>query len=58
MSNLSDQANEVYIKISSEWGAFRRWLARRPLTGFWCAVAGGLAVGWVARWAAKGLGLI
>jgi hypothetical protein len=30
MTRITDQANEVYIKISGEWGGFRRWLSAHP----------------------------
>lgn len=37
-------------KFDQEWGAFRKWLAAHPLTGFWCAiVAGALAATFVAH---------
>lgn len=45
MSRLTDQANEAYLKISNEWGAFRRWLALHPLTGAWSAFGLGVIIG-------------
>lgn len=39
----------LYHKVTVEWGGFRRWLALHPLTGFWCALAGGAVLGWASR---------
>lgn len=46
MSSLDD-AKALYAKADTEWGGFRRWLALHPLTGFWCAMAGGAVLGWI-----------
>lgn len=34
-------SQQVKEKIDSEWGTFRRWIARNPLTGFWTGNATG-----------------
>lgn len=40
----------VSTKAVTEWGAFRRLIATRPLTGFWCGVALGAAAGTFVTW--------
>lgn len=40
---------ELRAKFDMEWGVFRRILAAHPLTGFWCALAVGTALGWFAH---------
>lgn len=40
---------ELKAKFESDWGAFRRFIASNPLTGFWLGVAGGVIGGAVLR---------
>lgn len=40
----------VRDKYENEWGAFRRFIAAHPLTGFWCGVAAGFAMRTVLGW--------
>jgi hypothetical protein len=40
----------VREKYEHEWGAFRRFIASRPLTGFWCGVAAGFGLRIVLGW--------
>lgn len=36
------------LKFDAEWGAFRRFIAANPLTGFWTGVAAGAAAVFIA----------
>jgi hypothetical protein len=38
---MSDSSNGGF---NAQWGAFRKWIAKHPLTGFWVGVAGGVGV--------------
>lgn len=51
MSNIEQSA-------SAKWGAFRKFIAANPLTGFWIGVALGAFAGGVAKIALHGLGVI
>lgn len=44
----AEQAEEIYQKIAAEWGAWRRFIARRPLTATWIMFGIGSALGWLA----------
>lgn len=40
---------ELKAKFDSEWGAFRKYIAAHPLTGFWAGVVVGVIAGGLAR---------
>ncbi len=40
---------ELKAKFETEWGAFRKWIAANPLSGFWTGVAAGVVGGAVLR---------
>lgn len=37
-------STELKAKFDQEWGAFRKFIAAHPLTGFWLGVAAGAAI--------------
>lgn len=39
---------ELREKFDTKWGAFRRFIAANPLTGFWAGVGAGLVLGYIA----------
>lgn len=46
-AQLRSKADELAAKFSTEWGVFRRFVASRPLTGFWFGVAIGVGLGYL-----------
>lgn len=42
-------SSELKAKFDTQWGAFRRFIAANPLTGFWCGVAAGVLGGALLR---------
>lgn len=40
---------ELKEQFDTRWGAFRKFIAANPLTGFWCGVAAGVIGGAVLR---------
>lgn len=44
MTDLRNQPG-AFDKAQARWGAFRRFLAARPLSGFWTGVALGALAG-------------
>lgn len=44
----------AYDDAAAKWGRWRRFIARNPLTGFWCGVViGAVLLGWplgALRW--------
>ena len=39
--NLKDK----WAEADKKWGAFRKWIALHPLTGFWTGVGAGVGLG-------------
>jgi len=37
--------NKLYVSASKDWGFFRRFIARHPLTSFWLGVTVGFVIG-------------
>ena len=39
-----DPNSPIRLQFDAKWGAFRRFIAANPLTGFWCGVIFGAFV--------------
>jgi hypothetical protein len=39
-----NKVTEIVNEADKNWGAFRKWLAANPLTGFWSGVAGTVVI--------------
>lgn len=37
--------SKLHVEASKDWGVFRRFIARNPLTGWWLGVAVGGVLG-------------
>lgn len=46
---MTRTGTELRDKFDREWGAFRRFIASHPLTGFWCGVGAGFIGGAMLR---------
>jgi hypothetical protein len=41
--------SDLKAKFDSEWGAFRKFIAAHPLTGFWVGVGVGVAASFATK---------
>lgn len=52
IDSVETEASRLHRKFTNEWGGFRRWLAKHPLSGFWAGVGAGVVVGGFIAWIA------
>lgn len=45
--DIRAKADRLAASFETEWGAFRRFIATRPLTAFWIGVVAGSGLGWL-----------
>jgi len=50
---MTNKVTEIVNEAGENWGTFRKWLSRNPLTGFWSGV-GGTAVVMGVLWGLLG----